>query len=59
MRWGTKARKRGCFTSPPKLTLPEVLLGTGREFEPLADDNDEEACSGQTVVVVGGRVSEG
>jgi len=40
---------------PPKLTLPETLLGT----EALADKNNEEACSGERVVVVGGSVSEG
>jgi hypothetical protein len=33
------------------------LLGTEGEFEPLADENNEEACSGERVVVVGGRVS--
>jgi len=34
------------------------LLGTEGEFEPLADEINEEACSGEKVVVVGGRVSE-
>ena len=44
---------------PPKLlTPPGALLGTGEEFEPLADEINEEACSGERVVVVGGRVSE-
>jgi len=45
---------------PPKLlTPPEGLLETEGEFEPLADEINEEACSGERVVVVGGRVSEG
>jgi len=39
------------------LTPPGALLGTEGEFEPLADENNEEACSGESVVVVGGRVS--
>jgi hypothetical protein len=44
---------------PPKLsTLPGALLGTEGEFETLADEINEEACSGERVVVVGGRVSE-
>jgi hypothetical protein len=40
---------------PPKLTLPEAFLGA----ETPADENNEEACSGERVVVVGGSVSEG
>lgn len=45
--------------SPPKLlTPPGELLGTEGRFEPLADETNEEACSGERVVVVGGRVSE-
>jgi hypothetical protein len=32
-------------TFPPKLALLEALLGTEREFEPLADENNEEACT--------------
>jgi hypothetical protein len=44
---------------PPKLlTLQGLLLGTEGEFEPLAGEINEEACSGLRVVVVGGRVSE-
>jgi hypothetical protein len=44
---------------PPKsLTLPGALLATEGEFEPLADEINEEACPGERVVVVGGRVSE-
>jgi len=44
---------------PPKLsTLPGALLGTEQGgFEPLADEINPEACSGERVVVVGGRVS--
>jgi len=34
------------------------LLGTEGEFEPLADEINEEVFSGERVVVVGGRVSE-
>lgn len=45
--------------SPPKLlTLPGALVGTERAFEPLADEINEEACSGERVVVIGARVSE-
>lgn len=44
---------------PPKLlTLPGALLGTEGGFEQLADEINEEACSGESVVVVGGRVCE-
>jgi len=44
---------------PPKLlTLPRALVGTEGEFAPLADEINEEACSGERVVVVGGRVSK-
>lgn len=44
---------------PPKLLiLPGALVGTEGAFEPLADEINEEACSGERVVVVGGRVSK-
>jgi hypothetical protein len=46
------------FEFPPKLfELPGVLVGTEGKFESLADGNNKEACSGERVVVVGGRVS--
>jgi len=42
---------------PPKLlTLPGVLMGIDGESKPLADEINEEACSGERNVVVGGRV---
>lgn len=45
---------------PPKLlALSGALVGTEGEFEPLADGNNEDTCSGERVVVVGGKVSEG
>jgi len=40
------------------LTPPGALLETEGEFERLADEINEEACSGEKVVVVGGRVNE-
>lgn len=43
---------------PTLLTPPGALLGSEGEFETLADDINEETCSGERVVVVGGRVSE-
>lgn len=43
---------------PPRLTPPGALLGSEGGFETLADDINEETCSGERVVVVGGRVSE-
>jgi hypothetical protein len=42
---------------PPKLLLPGVLQGIEGKFELLADETNKEACSGERVVVVGGRVS--
>ena len=41
---------------PELLTLPGTLLGPEEGFEQLADEINEEACSGERVVVVGGRV---
>lgn len=43
---------------PPRLTPPGALVGNEGGFEMLADDINEETCSGERVVVVGGRVSE-
>ena len=43
---------------PNLLTLLGALLGTEGEFEPLADEINEEACSGERVVVIGGRANE-
>jgi hypothetical protein len=44
---------------PPKLlALSGVSVGTEGKFEPLADGNNEDTCSGERVVVVGGRLSE-
>lgn len=43
---------------PELLALLGVLVGTEGEFEPFVGGNNEDACSGERVVVVGGRVSE-
>jgi hypothetical protein len=69
MGWGVSIIMGGVplvplvFPLPPKLiTLPGPGLGTeDGEFKPFAERNEisGEACSGERVVVVGGRVSVG
>jgi len=66
MGWGVSIIMGGVplvFPLPPKLiTLPGPGVGTeDGEFKPFAERNEinGEACSGERVVVVGGRVSVG